>query len=194
MDWTPILAVGGAAAAALALGPAGGYARITAGPKAQAAIRALAQKWGPIFGVPADWIMGVAKVESAFRPGARSTAASDAARGGSWGSMQVSLATAKGLAAELAKLEQAQVKATLRKWDGTGPSLLDPDLGVMFGAYFLSKLKRQLGADYARVAAAYNQGAGTVQKLVAAGRFPVGLTPHGRDYVEKTEAGRREFA
>lgn len=190
-------AIAGAAIAAvglgaLALGPGGGLARLTSGPKAQGQIAALARKWGTAFGVPWDWIMGIAKVESGYRPGARSSAASDATRGGSWGAMQVSLKTAQGIAADLAKSDSPSVRATLGRWHGLGSDLLDADVGVMFGSYYLRKLRSSGLGDFAQVAAAYNQGAGRVQKLLAAGQFPGGLTPHGKDYVAKTEAGRRE--
>jgi soluble lytic murein transglycosylase-like protein len=186
-----LLLAGLAGAAALALGPGGGLARITSGPLQGGLIRAVADKWGRAFGVSPDWIVAIAKVESGLRPGAKSAkGARDDKRGGAWGAMQVTLTTAQGLAPELAKLPAAA--ATYAKWDGTGEGLLDADVGVMFGAYLLAKLSRQFGGDFAKASAAYNQGPGTVARLVAAGTFPAGLTVHGQDYVAKTDTALQE--
>ena len=163
---------GGLAAAAAgvwAFGPPQGLATMIAGPPQQAAILVQAQKWGPIFGVEVDWIMAIAKVESNFRSGARNLAsAGDVARGGAWGPMQVTLRTAVGIAAELARSTNPAVQATLQKWTGEGASLLVPDVGVMFGASLLGRLAREFNT-FELTAAAYNAGAGAVRRHVAAG-------------------------
>lgn len=171
-----------------------GVARLVSGPAAQGQARALADKWSAAFAVPVDWIMGICKVESSFRPGASNNTGGDAKRGGSWGIMQVSLATANGLALALAKNTNADVRATFAKWTGAGEDLQDIDVGMMFGTAQLGTLRSRFGDDYAMCAAAYNQGAGTVGKLVTAGNFPGGLTAHGADYVAKTESARQEWA
>jgi soluble lytic murein transglycosylase-like protein len=165
---------------------------LTDGPVQQGLCRALADKWSPVFGVPSDWIMAICQVESAFKPGATSQAASDAARGRAWGAMQVTLQTAQGLVPRLQASSSPAVKATMAKWDGTGESLHDADLGILFGTFQLSLLRQQFGDDFAKVAAAYNQGAGRVQKLIAAGTWPTGLSTHGQSYVAKTDAARQE--
>jgi soluble lytic murein transglycosylase-like protein len=181
-------------AAALALGPGGGIEYVTNGPVQEGLIRALADKWARVFGVRAEWVMAIAKIESAFRPGARSKpGASDDTRGGAWGAMQVTLATAQGLAPELARSTNPTVRATFARYDAA-KSLLDADVGILFGTYLLSKHQARFGIDFPKVAAAYNQGAGTVGKLVSAGTFPTGLTVHGKDYVAKTETARKVYA
>lgn len=187
-DYKAGLAIAAAAAVgALVLGPGGGLARLTDGPVQGGVVAAMADKWGRVFGVPSSWILAIAKVESGLRPAARSAStARDELRGGAWGAMQVTLRTAAGLAAELAKNTDRTVALTFAKWNGTGAALQDADVGVMFGAYLLSKLARQFGPDFSKVAAAYNQGPGTVSKLIAANNWPAGLTAHGRDYVTKT--------
>ncbi len=169
-DWTWIAGLAGVAG--LALGPGRGYALLTAGPAQYASILVQAQKWGPIFGVPPDWIMAIAKVESGFKPGAKNlTSSGDVARGGAWGSMQVTLATAQGIAAALAKSTNPAVRETFAKWTGQGESLLAVDLGVLFGAYLLGKLGAEF-KDFPTVAAAYNRGAGNVRKMLAAKKDP----------------------
>jgi soluble lytic murein transglycosylase-like protein len=189
LDWRWI---GGGIAAGLgllALGPGGGYATLTAGPAQQGAILVQAQKWGAIFGVPADWILAIAKVESGWRPGAKNlTSAGDVKRGGAWGSMQVTLSTATGLAPSLRSHSNAQVRAAAASWDGTGPGLLDVSLGVLFGTALLGKLKAEFN-EFGLVAAAYNRGAGGVRKMLAANKDPRGVA-----YAVKAEAAREAIA
>jgi soluble lytic murein transglycosylase-like protein len=176
-------------AGAVALGPGGGLDRLKNGPKAQGAIAGFAAKWGPVFGVPAPWILAICKVESNFRPGATNlTSAGDVKRGGAWGCMQVTLATAQGLAGGLAKHGSPLVAAAMRRWTGSGEALLDPDLGVMFGACLLGNLRRELGDNFEAVATAYNRGVGNVKKLIAANR------PATSSYAQKAAAALTEVA
>jgi len=185
-DW---LWIAGVAGGALALGPGGGYAQLTAGPAQQAAILVQAQKWGAAFGVPVDWIMAIAKIESAFRPGAKNlSSAGDVKRGGAWGAMQVTLATAQGIAPALNAHPSASVRETMKKWTGRGEDLLAVDLGVLFGAFLLAKLTAEF-KDFPTVAAAYNRGAGNVRKMIAAKK-----TPGAVAYAVKAEAAREALA
>jgi soluble lytic murein transglycosylase-like protein len=181
---------GAAAAGALVLfGPPDVYAAVTSGPKLEAAIRVQADLWGAVFGVPSAWIMAIAKIESNYRPGATNlSSAGDVKRGGSWGAMQVSLATAIGIAAELGKSSDPNVRATLAKWTGEGPSLLLPDVGVMFGASLLARLAKEF-QSFDLTAAAYNAGAGAVRKRIAAGKHPFNLA-----YVAKAAAALEAIA
>ena len=195
MDWDRFLVgVGLLAGGALALGPGGGLARLTNGPQAYAAILALAEKWGPVFNIPPAFILAIAKTESDYRPGARNTSPSALQRGGAWGAMQVTLNTALDNAPRLAKLGNQAVAATLSAWDHTGPGLLVPDVGVLFGSYQLGKLTGEFH-DFPLVAAGYHQGAQKVRDMVKAGRaIPDELPPKGKAYVTKAVANYGSLA
>jgi len=187
-EWIALIRAG--VAGALALGPGQGLERIMSGPQQQGAILVQAQKWGGVFGIPSSWIMAISKIESNWRPGATNrTSPGDVKRGGAWGSMQVTLETAKGLAPRLQALGNDAVSLTLEKWDGTGESLLNVDVGIMFGAFLLSELSSQFGGDFDHVAAAYNRGAGNVKKMDAAGQPVTGLA-----YVQKAAAALEALA
>lgn len=178
-----------AVVAGLALGPGGGLATLTAGPVQQAAILVQATKWGAIFGVPVDWIMAIAKIESAWRPGAKNlTSAGDVRRGGAWGAMQVTLTTAQGIAQGLRSHSNAEVRAAAQGWGGTGEELLAAPLGMLFGVALLGKLNAEFH-DFGLVAAAYNRGAGGVRKMLAANQDPRLVA-----YAQKAEAAREALA
>jgi soluble lytic murein transglycosylase-like protein len=183
--------IGGlAAAAGLALGPGGGLATLTSGPVQQAAILVQAQKWGEIFGIPASWIMAIAKIESGWRPGAKNlTSPGDVKRGGAWGAMQVTLTTAQALAQKLRANANAEVRAAAQAWAGTGGELLSVGLGVLFGTALLAQLNAQFPGDFGLVAAAYNRGAGGVRKMLAAGKDPRLVA-----YAQKAETAREAIA
>jgi soluble lytic murein transglycosylase len=193
---TTEIAVGAATALGLgviALGPAGGLERLTAGPKVQGLIAALASKWGGVFGVPPIMIIVIASIESNFRAGAHNS--SNVAVGGAWGCMQVNLVTAQGIAKALAASTSPLVKATLAKWNGTGASLLTADVGVMFGTYYLAKLVKEFGNNLALVAAAYHGGPGLVRKMQAAKTpIPEGLPPKGKEYVARAQRAYGSYA
>ncbi|MGH7339161.1 MAG: transglycosylase SLT domain-containing protein, partial [Candidatus Rokuibacteriota bacterium] len=101
---------------------------------------------------------------------------------------------AKDWAPALRKSKDAVVKATVARWNGTGEGLLNPDINVMFGAYFLGRLTKEFG-EFKHVAAAYHQGPGTVRKVLAAKQpIPSGLPPKGRAYVASALKAHKELA
>lgn len=160
---------------------------------------ALAQQWGPIFGCPVETIMAIAKIESGYRPGSVELSVRALTRDGAWGMMQQTLATAKGNVAALKKHPNALVQAAIARFDGTGESLLDPNLNVCLGAYQLGKLTAEFG-DFVAVAAAYHQGAGKVRSMLRAGQAitAANLTasgaPKGAVYVTRAIKAREGIA
>lgn len=149
----------------------------------------LAARWGPIFGVNAQTILAICQIESAFRPGAANAEA--VTQGGAWGLMQQTLTTARGNVAALRSHASPDVRATVATFDGTGTSLLDPNLNVCLGAYQLGELGKKFGGNFAHVAAGYHQGAGKVSSVLAAGgTIPESLPPKGKTYVTRALAAR----
>lgn len=144
------------------------------GPRDEPGIRRAADKWAPVFGIPSDWIVAISKIETGFYPGAVNLTGGDLKRGGAWGPMQVTLETAKGIAARLRARAGAEpiIAEGIGRWRGTGAELGDPDLGVMFGAELLGYLAKQFGQRFDLVSAAYNRGAGAVRKMIAEGKLP----------------------
>lgn len=126
--------------------------------------RTLVDKWVRIYpAVNPSLVMGIIGNESRFNPDAKNLTGGDLARGGAWGLMQMTLATAQGVAKILPPDQRS-------KWDGTGPGLLNPDVNVMFGVAHLNQLTKALGNDPVLVSAAYNRGLGGVQKMVSTGK------------------------
>lgn len=93
------------------------------------------------FGVPPELVAAVAFVESRFRPGAVSPA-------GAQGLMQTMPGTGAWLAEQL----------------GVTYDPFDPEQSAMLGAYYLRRLINRFDGDSTKVIAAYNAGAGAVQK------------------------------
>lgn len=150
---------------------AGGALFVLIAPKAFASIdRSPYGRWGRKFVVSPRLLRKVAKVESNCRPDAVRMTGGDGARGGAYGLMQVTLATAYDLAERMPVDSDTQPGLTRFVSDPTG-ALLDPDVNVMFGSYYLAQLKKQLG-DESYAVAAYNRGAGGVRRMLADGRDP----------------------
>jgi soluble lytic murein transglycosylase len=99
----------------------------------------VAEQAGQQFEVPAAWILGVIRQESRFDPHAYSSA-------GAAGLMQLMPSTARDIAK----------KTGLQGTDLT--ALMDPDINIPMGAYYLHELTVRLGAPV-KVIAAYNAGA-----------------------------------
>jgi Transglycosylase SLT domain len=160
------------------------------GPKDPDLLRALAVKWTALFaGVPVQWVMAIGQIESGQRPACATLYGRDLLRGGAWGYLQQTYATALGNIRALQTSTDASVKSTLAtNWHGTPIDLQNPDLNVMLGVYHLSVLAKRYGGDFNKVAAAYNQGTGNVDKALLAGGVPTGLTTHGQLYVAKANA------
>ena len=106
-------------------------------------------------GIDPAWVLATIRMESAFRPRARSPA-------GALGLMQIMPATGRQLARA----------AGLR---GSGdPALLDPDENIRLGAAYLRQLLDRLHGHPALVSAAYNAGPHRARRWLARGR---GLEP-----------------
>jgi soluble lytic murein transglycosylase-like protein len=165
------------------------------GPADTSLLLSLAQKWTALFsGVPVDWVLAIGKIESGHRPNCTNLTGRDLLRGGAWGFMQQTYATALGNIRALKTSTDAQVQATLaRDWHGSPTNLQYPDLNVMIAVYHLSVLSRRYGGDFSKVAGAYNQGTGNMDKALAAGGIDK-MTAHGQLYVQKANAARALFA
>lgn len=186
-----LLAVGGAS-----LGPTIVPALIVGctGPRQLGLLTQLARKWGPVFGAPVNTILAISKIESSWRPTCANVNARAMKLGGAWGFMAMTHSTAKSIAAVLRKSTNPLVKQTLAKWDGSGRGLLNPDVNVMLGAYYLGKLTREF-KDFKLVAAAYHQGPGRVRKMLAEQKqIPAELPPFGKIYVTRALTAHKEVA
>ncbi len=156
----------------------------------ETSLRQWGAKWGRILGAPAELIDTITSIESSFYPQTQNMTERAVPLGGAWGPMQVTLTTAKGIAAALAKNPNAEVQETLARWTGQGPDLYDPALGMLFGVSYLAKLWKKF-QDFTLAAAAYQQGPGKITKMLAAGQaIPEELPPHGKQYVAMATAAR----
>src|SRR6266705_5161639 len=205
----PLLALASLAGAALylessdpAAGARGGGNATAAGvfgckgAKQTELLRTLAAKWTAKFpGVPVAWVLAIGQIESGHRPTCPTLYGRDLLRGGAWGFMQQTYATALGNIRALKLSTDGDVQATLaREWHGAPTDLNNPDLNVMLAVYHLSVLARRYGGDFDKVAAAYNQGTGNVDKALAGMGVPAGLTAHGQLYVSKANAAKANYA
>lgn len=133
-------------------------------------VRALAEKWGPIFGVEPGWVVSHAKVESSNNPKAYN------ARGNVYGLMQIKPVLAADIMRWLKSSHlnrDPRVAAVLKtSWKGQPEDLLNPELNIMFGTFNLGRLKKRFSTeDHDIVASAYNQGAGAVDNAITDGVF-----------------------
>jgi hypothetical protein len=163
-----------------------GAATHGAGPRmALGAYRELCARWGAVWGVPAVVLEVVGIIESSMHPKLIENEDPRAVgRGGAWGLFQMTLATADGL------MQHPALKARpeARKWDGTGASLLDPELNAMLASYYLAALWRQFGTFLPTVTA-YQQGPKTVAHVLAnGGNLVADLPPKGREYAARAIA------
>lgn len=157
------------------------------GPRETLLLRTLAAKWCEKFpGVPIEWVMAIGQVESGHRPKCSNLTGGDLLRGGAWGFMQQTYATALGNIRALKLSTDPDVQATLmREWHGIPTDLQNPDLNVMVAVYHLSVLSKRYGGDFSKAAGAYNRGTGGMDKLIAAGSDPNALA-----YVQKANAAK----
>lgn len=93
------------------------------------------------YSLDAALIAAIIAVESNFVATAVNNTGGDAALGGSYGLMQVSLSTAQGYG-----------------FSGTGADLLDPDTNLEYGCQYLTDCLAQSSGDIAGAASAYNSG------------------------------------
>jgi soluble lytic murein transglycosylase-like protein len=127
-------------------------------------------RWARYWGVPPKIVRGVIKTESRGNPRATAKHSGDLARGGAFGLMQVTLATAKEAVGKL-RGAGGDVARVLQRWDGTGASLYDPELNVMLGAYLLASNYKAVG-NWPAAVLAYNRGVGGARSYIAAGGNP----------------------
>ena len=148
--------------------------------------RTLARKWAHIFGVPSSWIVSQAYVESQNHPLAANP------KTGATGLLQIKLVRAHDLVKWISQSKWAVnsiVQKTLTTyWHGLRSNLLEPELNVMLAAFDLHHLRQQFGHDHRLVAAAYNQGEGTITRCLAAGKP---LPPRAIEYVARVEKAKR---
>ena len=140
-DKGKVVLIGGGAAALIAAFAFSGEAKAEEAPaKVPAKARpmsakelavSLAVKFASVFGVPVSLVLAIIKVQSNWNPKAQNLKNS---RGGAWGFTQMTLATAQ----DLTRRFPANAKKWWPKFNGTGPSLLDPATNVALGAYQLS--------------------------------------------------------
>lgn len=116
-------------------------------------------------GVPVDLVKGIISVESQWNPDAENLTGGDAARGGSYGLMQMSLETAQGMG-----------------YTGTAEGLKDPTTNLTYGIQFLGWAYTETGGDYVKTAAAYNGG-----RLGASGTYT------DQSYIDKVLAAAQSF-
>ena len=92
-------------------------------------------------GLPPEWGMAFAYVESGFDPHAVNNTRGDAARGGAWGICQMTLLTARALG-----------------FKGKPQDLLDPAICAQYAAMLVKDDMRRVGHNFLDVAACYNGG------------------------------------
>lgn len=151
--------------------------------------KVLANKWAGVFPrVSPETVLTIIGIESSFKSDAVNTNDRAMARGGAWGYMQMTLDTAIDLMPQMPK-----ALAVIGKWNGTGASLLDPDLNVALGTFYLDRLAREF-KDFDLTVAAYQQGPGNIRKSMAAGlskaQILERLGEHGKQYVLMAQAMR----
>lgn len=98
------------------------------------------------YNVPAALIAGIVQVESGGDPNAVNLSAGDAARGGSYGLMQMSLETAEALG-----------------YTGDTSGLYDPATNIDLGTHYLADLLAQTNGDVAAAVSGYNAGLSSVR-------------------------------
>lgn len=119
----------------------------------------LVDSLSPLFpNVPRALALAVIAKESNFLPFAKNLTGKDLARGGAWGFMGMTLATAHTL------------KVPGLEWDGTGEGLLDPLTNVTMGMAYLSDLLGRFKGDSDLAVAAYNRGRKGVEDAIARGQ------------------------
>lgn len=142
---------------------------------------ALSVKWAKQFGAPPSLLIALMKIESNYNPNAKNL---KNARGGAWGLTQMTLATAQ----DLTKRFPAAAKQYWPGFNGTGPSLLDPDTNAAISAYHLGNIwKRYKGrpGNWLTAGLAWHQGSGNIDKQIAQGGGkvnPANLPPNGTTF------------
>lgn len=158
-------------------------------------VRALAEKWGPIFGVDPSWIISHCYVESTNRP------IPVPQRGPARGLMQIKPPTANDIVRWLKASGLAsdpRVSSVLKtSWRGQEEDLENPELNLMLGTFYIGYIKKKLEEQFGEleniqeiVAAAYNQGPGAVRQALRSGTFKP--TPPMNVYISKIEDAKEK--
>ncbi len=160
--------------------------RLPTGPTPKLA-QALAQKWGGVWGVPPSFIMTIAEVESTLTPTKVNLEPRAAKLGGAWGLMQITYRTAEDLIRWVKRTGEKNAMALIKqKWRGRAEDLLDPELNVMLGSFYIARLFREF-RHIELVAAAYHAGPAAVRSMMRIwGRLALG--PYGKIYVVKAQS------
>jgi soluble lytic murein transglycosylase-like protein len=138
---------------------------------------ALSYRWGTYFDVRPEILRRMLQVES----GGKTTAVNlsspgDRARGGAWGLMQVTRDTAREIAGRLERESDPLVRSNVALYRAAGPSaLLNPDVGLMFGASHFASLLRSFGGNEPNAVGAYNRGATGMRSYLATGKDAMAL-------------------
>lgn len=168
--------------------------RIERGKAYPETVRALAEKWAPIFGVDPSWIISHAYVESTNRP------IPVPQRGPARGLMQIKPPTAADIVRWLKAngvAKDPRVRSVLALWHGREEDLENPELNLMLGTFYIGYIKKKLEEQFGEleneqevVAAAYNQGPGAVRKALRSGTFKP--TKEMNVYISKIEDAKEK--
>ena len=163
-------------------------------------VAALAEKWGGIWGVPKSFIQTIADIESSNIPAKHNLNDRAIKLGGAWGLMEITFRTGEDLARVVRKTEEARkwkeiARVLKEKWHGNAEDLLDPELNVMLGAYYLSRLFRDF-RDIDKVAAGYHAGPRAVASALRRGgdAWKSLLGPYSRAYIGMAEGAYPRYA
>lgn len=157
-------------------------------PEDFAAAKAVVNRWAgpgsPFPNVPRALVLAIIKAESRFHPKSEDHSERAEGRGGAYGLMGMTAATARDLLPKFQKLSFGHTQVARYQTLGTS-ALLDPDVNTLFGVFYLNQLGAEFGFSNSNIAAAYHEGPGRVRALEAG--------PHTRQYVADVTAYRKEF-
>jgi hypothetical protein len=147
----------------------------------------LSEDWEEVFGAPASEIMAIVEIESGWYPRKRNMLRSE--KGGAWGlggqMLDEACGKIRAIRHELGK--NPRVVRALKKWNGSGTSLLNPELNLMLTSWQIAQIRRRLEdldqVSFAEVAAAYHQGTNVVIYRIQRGRPLVSPQRHPRGHI-----------
>lgn len=159
-------------------------------PEDFAAAKIVVNRWAgpgsPFPNVPRALVLAIMKAESRFHPKSEDHSERAEGRGGAYGLMGMTAATAKDLFTKIVPFKNVATAKAIHTYQSLGTSaLLDPDVNTLFGVFYLNQLGAEFGFSNSNIAAAYHEGPGRVRALEAG--------PHTRQYVADVTAYRKEF-
>lgn len=164
-------------------------------PQDFASARQIAKRWSgvgsPFPNVPPDLVLAIMRAESGYREKSEDHSERAEERGGAYGLMGMTAATAMDLfnriRTKVGPLSMLpMISSVLKKYATLGTSaLLDPNVNALFGTFYLNELGAEFGYNNSDTIAAYHEGASRVRKKEAG--------PHTRQYVENVTAYRKEL-